>query len=367
MAALQKIRNKGALLIGAIGLALFAFIAEEFFRSLETTSNVNKQQVGAVYGEKLSVQEFQTLVEEASNFYKMQYGNLTDEMQDRVRDEVWSGFVAYKIVEKEANKLGFIVTDEEMQNALREGTAQSLMRLQVLNRLGISLFDQTGRFNVQALQDFLKQYKEMRAQAAQMNPEMLEMLDMANNMWLYTEKELRKELLMTKYQTLLQQACISNPVAAKMLFDDNTKQSNVELAAVPNTTVEDKDVTITDGDLKALYEQHKELFYMPAETRDIKYIDVVVTASPADRAALDQKMNDTYTSLKNGEDVALVVSKSKSVLNYVNAPLTKTVFPTEVGAFLDTMAVGSIKTPFYNGADNTLNVVKLVNRVQAPA
>ncbi len=366
MAALQKIRNKGALLIGAIGLALFAFIAEEFFRSLETTSNVNKQQVGEVYGEKLSVQEFQTLVEEASNFYKLQYGNLTDDMQDRVRDEVWQNFLYYKIIEKEANKLGLIVTNEEVQNALREGSAQSLMRLQVLNRIGLPLFDQSGRFSVQALQDFLKQYKEMRSQAAQMNPEMLEMLDMANNMWLYTEKELRKELLMVKYQTLLQKACISNPVSAKMLFDENTTQSSVELAAVPYTTVEDKDVTVADSDLKALYEQYKENFYVPVETRDIKYIDVVVTASPADRAALDKKMHETYTSLKNGDDASVVVSKSKSLLTYVNAPLTKNVFPSEISAYLDTMTVGSTKAPFYSGRDNTLNVVKLVSRVQAP-
>ena len=34
MAALQKIRSKGALLGGILGLALFAFIAEEFFRSI---------------------------------------------------------------------------------------------------------------------------------------------------------------------------------------------------------------------------------------------------------------------------------------------------------------------------------------------
>ena len=42
MAALQKIRNKGALLVIVIGLALFAFIAEEFFRSIETSSNDSK-------------------------------------------------------------------------------------------------------------------------------------------------------------------------------------------------------------------------------------------------------------------------------------------------------------------------------------
>ena len=52
MAALQTIRSKGALLVGVLGLALFAFIAEEFFRSLETTSNSNKSIVGEVYGRK---------------------------------------------------------------------------------------------------------------------------------------------------------------------------------------------------------------------------------------------------------------------------------------------------------------------------
>ena len=46
MAALQTIRSKGALLVGVLGLALFAFIAEEFFRSLETTSNMDKSIVG---------------------------------------------------------------------------------------------------------------------------------------------------------------------------------------------------------------------------------------------------------------------------------------------------------------------------------
>ena len=39
MPVIQKIRNHGVWLIGVIGLALFAFIAEEFFRSLELPQN----------------------------------------------------------------------------------------------------------------------------------------------------------------------------------------------------------------------------------------------------------------------------------------------------------------------------------------
>ena len=64
MATLQKIRAKGPLLVIVIGLALFAFIAEEAMRSIQSASNESKQQVGEIYGERISVHEFQNLVDE---------------------------------------------------------------------------------------------------------------------------------------------------------------------------------------------------------------------------------------------------------------------------------------------------------------
>lgn len=74
MAALGSIRKKGTILICIIGLGLFAFIAEEFMRSCEATSNESKMQVGEVLGEKINVQEFQKLVEEYTDVIKMQRG-----------------------------------------------------------------------------------------------------------------------------------------------------------------------------------------------------------------------------------------------------------------------------------------------------
>ena len=46
MAAIGKIRSWGPVLATVIGLALFAFIAEEMFRSCEATGNERRQQVG---------------------------------------------------------------------------------------------------------------------------------------------------------------------------------------------------------------------------------------------------------------------------------------------------------------------------------
>ena len=74
MAALGKIRSKGVLLICIISLGLFAFIAEEAFRSCESSNNDKRQQVGEVLGEKINVQDFQKLVDEYSEVIKMQQG-----------------------------------------------------------------------------------------------------------------------------------------------------------------------------------------------------------------------------------------------------------------------------------------------------
>ena len=166
MAALQTIRSKGALLVGVLGLALFAFIAEEFFRSIETTSNMERSQVGEVYGEKLSVQDFQQLVEEQSEITKLQRmlqgqdANLTDQQTEQIREQVWRQFVEQQIIKHECDKLGLYVTDGEVQEALRLGQAQSLQTL-----AGVFGNPQTGRFDLTQLQQFPKEYNKTPSQA----------------------------------------------------------------------------------------------------------------------------------------------------------------------------------------------------------
>ncbi len=124
MAALGKIRSKGALLMGIIGLGLFSFIAEEAFRSCESSRNNERQQIGEVLGEKINVNDFQKLVDEYTDVIKMQQGTdaLNDQQLNQVKDMVWNTYIQTKIVENEAKKLGLRVTDEEMQNVLKQGT-----------------------------------------------------------------------------------------------------------------------------------------------------------------------------------------------------------------------------------------------------
>lgn len=90
MAVLGKIRSRGVTLIAIIGFGLFAFIAEEAFRSCESSRNNERQQIGEVLGEKISYEDFAKQVDEATEAMKlMGQDNLNDEQLNQLRDQVW--------------------------------------------------------------------------------------------------------------------------------------------------------------------------------------------------------------------------------------------------------------------------------------
>ena len=61
------------------------------------------------------------------------------------------------------------------------------------------------------------------------------------------------------------------------------------MAAFPYGTISDKEVKVEDSDLKDAYKRFKELFRLNNEVRDLKYIDYIVSASPADRKAVEEQ------------------------------------------------------------------------------
>jgi peptidyl-prolyl cis-trans isomerase D len=130
MAAIGKIRSWGPVLVGVIGLALFAFIAEELVRGCDSIRNQSRQQIGEVLGKKIDYQEYQKNVDEYLDVIKITQGreNLTDEESSQVRDMVWNQLVQNTIMEAETKKLGITVTDDEMHDIFVQGTNPMLQQ-----------------------------------------------------------------------------------------------------------------------------------------------------------------------------------------------------------------------------------------------
>ena len=360
MAALGTIRKRGVILVCIISFGLFAFIAEEAFRSCDSAKNNERQQIGEVLGEKISVQDFQKLVDEYSEVIKMQQGqeNLPEEQMNQVKDMVWNTYIQNQIIAKEASKLGLTVTDEELQDILKTGTNPMLQQTPFVNQ-------QTGRFDASSLQKFLADYKAQKANPSA-NAQMMDQYTKIYNYWSFIEKTLRQQTLAQKYQALLAHCFISNPVEAKMAFKEENEESQIQLAAFPYSDIQDDKVKVEESDLKAKYDELKARFKQPVETRDIKYVDIEVMASAADRAALNKDFAGFHTQLAAAADPAEVVRKAASTVSYLGIPVSKDAYPSDIAAVLDSMAVGSTSAVKANTADNTLNIVKLVSKQQLP-
>ena len=356
MAALGSIRKRGVTLIIIVALGLFAFIAGDMFKGCEYFEGQKRQQVGEVLGEKVSIQDFQQLVEEYTDVIKMTQGrdNLSEEEQNQLRDQVWNSYVNNKLIEAEAKKLGLAVTDKELQDILREGTNPILMQSPFVNQ-------QTGRFDLSLLTKFQDDLKKATA-----DPSLAEQYQRINNYWLFIEKTLREQTLAMKYQALLSHCLFSNPVSAKMAFEGQNVESEVKLASLAYSSINDNDVKVEDADLKAFYDAHKEEFRQYIESRNIKYVTYKVVASQADRTALMKTMQEAAKSLQEGAAPAEVVRKAQSQIAYSGIAATRNAFPQDIAAKLDSISVGEVVAPFESVYDNTLNVMKLINKTQLP-
>ena len=339
-----------------IGLGLFAFIAEEAFRSCEATKNQQRQQIGEVLGNKINVQEFQALVDEYQDVLKMTQGrdNFTEEELNSIKDQVWNSYVNEQLINDEAGKLGLTVTDEELQNIMKEGTNPMLMQSPFVNQ-------QTGRFDVTMLTKFLDDYKKSAG-----NPQLSESYQTIYKYWQFIEKQLRQQTLAQKYQALMAGCLLSNPVSAKMAFEGQNQETDIQLASFAYSTINDNDVKVDEKDIKAKYEEEKEMFKQQVETRDIKYVDFQVLASAADRKALQQTMEEASSKLQSGANPAEVVRKAQSQFPYTGIAATKRAYPSDIAAKLDSISVGQTTAPFETKFDNTLNVVKLISKSQMP-
>lgn len=359
MTALGKIRSKGILLIIIIGLGLFAFIAEEAFRSCNGIKGQNSQQIGEVLGEKIYVQDFQKLLDEYQDAMKltMRTDNLSEDQLNQLKDQVWQQLVSERVMKEDCKKLGLTVTEDELQNVLNDGTNQLLTQTPFVNQ-------QTGRFDVSILKQFIDAYRKAEASN---NSQQLDQMRPAYNYWLFVEKNLRTQLLAQKYQSLLANCVLSNKVEAKMAFNEENEEAQIQLASIAYNTIKDANIKVTDEELKAKYEELKPAFRQQQETRDVKMVDVQVKASATDRAQLQKDMAGYQKQLAAAADPTQVVSKSGSMIQYIGLPVSGKAFQQypDIASKIDSMAVGTTGV-VENTKDNTYNIVRILSRTELP-
>jgi peptidyl-prolyl cis-trans isomerase D len=284
--------------------------------------------------------------------------SLTEDQLNNVKDQVWQSYVNNKLIAEQAEKLGLKVTDAEIQSIIDQGTHPLLMQTPFRN-------PQTGMFDKDMLKKFLVDYANLNA--SQMPAQYVEYYQKMGAFWQFVEKTLAQSTLAEKYQNLVTKSLISNPVAAEDAFNSRTEQSDLLLAGVPYSSINDSTVQVSDSEIKDRYNEKKEQFKQLVETRDIRYIDVKVVPSDADRKAVEKEVTEYSNQLASTTaDFGTFVRSTGSSVNYSDVPVSKSVFPADVASRLDSTNVNEVYGPYYNQTDDSFNAFKLLAKVSSP-
>lgn len=356
MAVLQKIRNKGPLLVTILGIALLLFILQIAFEAMGPAQNAKSQHAGEVYGENIMIQDYQSIVEDWKTFVEFTNPNVNfgENELNEIQDMAWNNYVQAAVVKEECEKLGLAVSDEEVLNVIKTGNSQFL-------NIPIFANPETGAYDYTVLQNFLKIYNDAKKQGQQLPDE----YEKIYRYYDFAKSNIKQEILANKYQGLLYNSFLSNPVEAQMSFNARTNEADILLASIPYTSIDDKDITFTDKELASKYEEKKELFALEDETRNIKLIDVAITPSEQDDANLKAEMDSVHNMLANAAnntEAGNIVRNNSSKTIYTNILKTKNAYPVIFTDLLDSMAIGETSQPSFDAMANAYYVIKMLDK-----
>lgn len=357
MAALQSIRSHGKLLVTVVAIALFVFVIEGFLGGIDSIFGSSRTKAGEVAGATVDYQDFQNYLNKYQYFVELT-GQRDQVSDEQINDAAWNAYVQKGIISKECEELGLAVSDEEVAEAVRMGQSQFLQIAPFMDQ-------RTGGFSYAAVQQFITSYDQAKSQG-QALPEEYEKL---YQFYMFAQEEIRSQILTTKYQALLMKSFLSNPVEAKMAFEDHANESDIVLVSVPFTSVSDDAVKVSDEDIQAKYDELKERLVQPVETRSIKFIDVPVVASNEDKVAMDKEMKEYAAQLDaaaSNDDAAAIVRKSNSAYAFSDVLKKADAYPEFIASQLNgdstAVQVGQTVAATYDARNNAFYTFKLLEK-----
>ena len=294
MASLITLRTKfGVVLSIVIALALLAFIL-----SLKTEMGFsgNDPKVGVIDGDKINYSEYYEQYERV----KAQSGaQESDEQQSAMlANAVWQSLIAKHVLEPGFEKIGLRVTEPERAAMISgEHMSQSFYNAFADPR--------TGQYNVAAVSDFLARATTPEAQQA----------------WTQLNEQARLERLLQKYVGLVRGGAYVNALEVANGVKAANETFSGKWAGKKYATVPDSLITVSESDLKAYYESHKDQFKQ-LPSRSLSYVVFEVSPTDGDMQALEQQAREVGVGFVAAEDLRTFVRGNRNghiAENYVSA------------------------------------------------
>ena len=278
MATLQKIRDKSWLLVTVIGVALLAFVFMDGASSLSGGGcNSNPvENIGKVAGIDISQEDFEkklAQIERKKNILNQTYNDVS------LRNEAWDYYVKNIIMEKEFEKIGLDISDEEWVLRIKDNNNVH----QILNTL---FKDSSGIYNGELAWAQIQQIN--------MQPDG----DPNKRLWSDCEEIILFDWKYEKYLTLIGQSMYATSHEAKDNLLASKQNAIFDYVAIPYTAINNEDITVTDNEIKSYYSKNKGKYKQEA-SNDVDLVFFTAEPSKSDDERAKALLLSAITKLEN--------------------------------------------------------------------
>ncbi len=340
MATLERLRKRSGLLLAiVVGMALFAFVLGDLFRSGGSMFQSSRRDIAEIHGEHISIDEYQKRVDNLLHFYKQQRGvtSLNDETTYQIKDQVWEQMVREFVLLNEYEELGIMVTNEELFELVQGRNPHPMVKDYFTD-------PQTGQFRRQDLLRFISQLD------ADMDPRQ-------KNLWLYLEEQILRQQRISKFFNLISKGIYVTNYEAKQQFEENQKTVDAQYVVQKFESIDDSEVDVATNDLKDYYKKYEKLYEQNDEI-SLKYIVMNIQPSPEDDSITKAWIYEIAEEFKEVEDVKQYVNLNSDTA-FDPRYYKKEELPDTMADFMFSEDTGAVFGPYYE--DGAYNVAKLTD------
>lgn len=301
MSVLEKIRSKTGLLVGIVGLALLIFVLESLLGSGGALFSSQDRLVGIIDGDKVDATHFKTKVDE--QVAQIQKANPNAQMDEKTKeqiiDQVWNQMINDEVIKTQFKKVGVAVSDDELYDLMLVHPHAYVIQ-QLTDQQTGKVYEQFAR-------------PDGTLDPAKLNGFVNQMTAEQETFWKQLEKSIIEVRTAEKYNNLLKKGLYVTTAEAKDAFVAQTKQVNTNFVMKRYASVSDSTVKVTDDDIAAYYNKHKNEFKVKETTRKIEYIAYDVMPSKLDYEDLQKEavaIAEAFKTKSAKEDSSYIAQES---------------------------------------------------------
>ncbi len=293
MGLLSRMRQFSPYLLGLFAFLFIGFMVisdSNIAEILTKGKGYASESLGSVNGTEIMRKDFDARVKEMVD--QQRAGNPEAEIdEEQLRQQVWDQMVEEALLTQEAEKAGIMITADQIQDIMLDNPPDYLRK---------DFTDSTGKFNrdqylkvvtdPESIGDNIRQLIQAgKIPANQVDPDS-EVVKIKRGL-LRIEDFLKKNQLSESMRSLVSlPASMTSSVYLKSKYVADNSSADVNYISFDVSKIADKEVSVSDDEIKAYYEKNKQYFKQKA-TRKLKYVSFPLVPSSVDTNNLNKRVN----------------------------------------------------------------------------